>query len=244
MSRYDNKIREECIGHLTANDDFTEPTKIVVFGGCSATSLWSECGSGGDEPAMELLDFSNSTDICNTQLEFPTNVHSAVGGLLKNDVLFLCAKSVCYQSQNGESPVKIDVDMYVKGSASIVVENRKTLWITGGYKLNNQVTTTKTYLASPFQPNHFIRQGIELKKKVAHHCLIKLNDSVAVQIGGHINDYGPHLRDTWVYNIDNNYTRHPGPNLNKARSKHVCGIIKRGTDGTQTGMHINFAYSL
>ncbi len=127
--------------------------------------------------------------------------------------------------------------------AASVVINGDTLWITGGYNQNEQGTsnlegvlgTTEVIkmiksLNSP-NPEFSTVSGPYLSTKVKHHCMIQINSSMVILIGGNtrnsLRDSGTAFfrvgGDTW-HNawIAQNIT---GPRLSYGRSQHVCGIM-------------------
>ena len=75
-----------------------------------------------------------------------------------------------------------------------------------------------------------VQNGPDLPKIAYQHCLVMVNSSTAMLIGGQ--QIKP---ETWFYNFDNAYqgwTR--GPDLNVGRVRHACGVIKDSADESKT----------
>ncbi len=65
----------------------------------------------------------------------------------------------------------------------------------------------------------------DLPYPVCSHCMIKLNDSSAILIGGTMGG----VHDTTLIYSYTEDSWFPGPKLNYPRSGHACGIIRDST---------------
>jgi hypothetical protein len=144
---------------------------LVTTGGPSDTSVKSE--------VIDLLDASN---ICQDLADYPLEVKGAVGGLLNHVLPLVCggdpAGVECHIV--GQSGPKTQL-LEERSNAASLVLNHTHIWITGGYN-GNELSSTE--LVSVGQNT---TKGPELPMKVSSHCLVTVNDSTAMLIGGYTN---------------------------------------------------------
>ena len=110
------------------------------------------------------------------------------------------------------------------GSASLVVGNGSSLWVTGGsFKFQSEFVTLA---ASPNRTSAFPTNaaGPALVDVMYHHCIQRIGPDMAVVVGGLPGKtivWSIDLR-TMVWKVE--------PALIYGKFKHVCGILKLGND--------------
>ncbi len=125
-------------------------------------------------------------------------------------------------------------------SASIVIENGRTLWVTGGYGATNRLALTD--FVSLVEQNAIaqlvslsVKPGPDLPVALSYHCIVKLNSSTAMLIGG----YGEVsvLDSTYYLDIPDRTKAAEsaksiqGPDLIVPRYDHSCGVLTDPGDG-------------
>ncbi len=204
---------------------------------------------------LETVNFQNSSKVCNIPEDYPMPTYSGSAEVLSHankQIPIVCAGSyrengvrksrdTCHflQFENQQwTWTQLDKTMSEKRfmPASIITDDGRTLWVTGGY--NDQIETTfkSTDLVSISDNNgaltgasFTIKPGPNLPETVAKHCLVKLNSSTAMMIGGD-NELDPVKRKTFFLDIQTGRSL-PGPELNMARCWHKCGVLLDPGDG-------------
>ena len=103
-------------------------------------------------------------------------------------------------------------------NASSVLLNATTMWITGGKNDGSALNSTE------FVTVDGSRKGIDLPFTVSGHCMVMLEETVILLIGGEQDEILS--EKTWVVNITNAFDISEGPSLNRNRSNHGCEILK------------------
>jgi hypothetical protein len=204
---------------------FTGLTKVLV------TTGWDE-GSN----KMEIIDLSDPANVCQPSVldEYPIDqVQGASGGLLSNDIALICGGSKesspttrlddCFVINENVVEATIKLTQPRSNAASVVL-NGNTSWMTGGV-LDENVKTKST----EFVELNATRPGPDLPVEVSFHCLVPLNDTTVLLIGGY-QQGGPRSKDTFFYNIDHQ-TWTEGPKLLSGRSDHSCALFKSPQHG-------------
>jgi hypothetical protein len=183
---------------------------------------------------IEVIDLANSTNVCQPSVlaDYPLDAMEASGGLLNNNIALICGgyayptiHDYCFAITANAIEASVKLTKPRSAAASVVV-NGTTLWITGGYvqDLNYETKTTEFVQLNGSNP------GPDLPHKVGYHCLVSLNDSTVILIGGMQN--GKHLEDTntFYYNNDDK-TWTEGPKLINGRYWHSCALFKSPLNG-------------
>jgi hypothetical protein len=97
--------------------------------------------------------------------------------------------------------------------------NGNTLWITGG-RLNDYSSTKST----EFVQLTGTTTGPDLPLELGEHCLVSLNDTTVILIGGYLADLS-YSRATFYYNNDHQ-TWTEGPSLITKRGWHSFALFK------------------
>ncbi len=137
--------------------------------------------------------------------DFPIKLWSSVGGLLDysgdKNAKMICGGAIeggqedkCFHLSAASSKQWIPGETRMSGgrirAASIVIDidNGKALWVTGGYRKKLGVLKS-TELVSV---KHGSNSGPDLPEPLHRHCLVKLNSSSAMLIGGQAKRKPPH----------------------------------------------------
>jgi hypothetical protein len=176
---------------------FTGPKAVLVATG---PGPWSNNN--------EVIDLQDPTNVCSQSsklADYPLdNVVSASGGLLLNNIVLICGGSInsqiiddCFAiTENGaEATVKLAKPRL---RAASVVINRTKLWLTGGY-VGNDTGWSNTNSTEFVELNGTI-PGPDLPHVVGDHCLVSLNDTNIILIGGFFDSI--RTRATFYYNIE------------------------------------------
>jgi hypothetical protein len=202
---------------------FTGLTKVLVTTGFDTGSK-----------KMEIMDLSDPSNVCQPSLlaDYPLDrVQGASGGLLTNNNALICGGrgpkilDDCYSiNPHGIKKAATARLSQPRYYAASVVLNSTTLWMTGGYLPGNVRTKSTEFVqltgTSP---------GPDLPLEVAYHCLVSLNDTTALLIGGQLQS-GNFLKATWFYNTDHK-TWTDGPSLTIGRYLHSCALFKSPQHG-------------
>jgi hypothetical protein len=198
---------------------FTGPlTKVLVTTGVNEGSK-----------KIEIIDLNDPTNVCQPSFwaDYPFDrVHSASGGLLTNNNALICGGvwgserlDDCFSiNHNGIKKQKTRLS-WPRSHAASVVWNSTTLWMTGGF-----LDVSKSTNSTEFFQQTGTTPGPDLPIAVAYHCLVSLNDTTALLIGGYLRDQTS-SKATFFYNTDHK-TWTDGPSLILGRSSHSCALFK------------------
>ncbi len=114
-------------------------------------------------------------------------------------------------------------------AASVVLDGGQTLWITGGqpqWNSKKQFLKTTEYLSPASSKTE---PGPDLKEEIKGHCLIKINDTSVLLIGGSTKAMEKGKNGYYVDPKTGNTTKvRP---INNGRYGHVCGQVASGSGG-------------
>ena len=169
----------------------------------------------------EVIDLDRPDYQCESLGDFPIQTYGATGGLINGEPL-ICggyanpSSSGCFTIGNSDPLANLTMTNR-QYTSSLVIDQGKTLWVTGGH-WHFENTTESVSLTDGVTVTSGL--GLELPKRMHNHCIVKLKESAAVMIGG------SHTRNsTWIYNFEEkSWTE--GPSLIRGRRDHVCGLIK------------------
>jgi hypothetical protein len=134
----------------------------------------------------KVIDIFNSDNNCRPLAKFPVGmVQGATGGLIGNK------PAICGGFMNddgndhrkdcfviGQSVTKQPKMSKARGFAASVTFNENTLWVTGG------LTDNVYHKDTEFVQLNGTRPGPDLPIEVAYHCLVALNSTTILLIGG------------------------------------------------------------
>jgi hypothetical protein len=202
---------------------FTGPmTKVLVT-----------TGTGIGSKQMEFMDLEDPTNVCQPSsflADYPIDVYAASGGLLTNNNALICGGTA--GSKRLDDCFSINHNGIKNGSrlsqprfaAASVVWNSTTLWMTGGdFDGSERTKSTEFVQLTGTTP------GPDLPLGVAFHCLVSLNDTTVILIGGSLQD-GTRSKATFYHNTDHK-TWTDGPSLITGRGYHSCALFKSPQHG-------------
>jgi uncharacterized protein YaaQ len=195
---------------------FTGLTKVLVTTGVDQGSK-----------KLEIIDLEDPTNVCQPSFlaDYPlTRVQGASGGLLTNNNTLICGGVTdvrlddCFSINNNGIKPSSRLSQ-PRSYAASVVWNSTTLWLTGGW-LDMGITTKST----EFVQLTGTTPGPDLPFEVAFHCLVSLNHTTVLLIGGELPGK-TYSKATFFYNKDDK-TWTEGPSMNTEKSRHSCELFK------------------
>ncbi len=217
----------------------------------------------GSYVSVEAVLFGDESRICNTSgVNYPQKISSASAAVwvhpkTNKTVPIICGGNdprhtltkwnTCHflSFQNGTDQwnwTQVDpvLTQARDQAASIVIDNGKTLWITGGTKAYYQGLRSTELISildqdDESESSFAIQAGPDLPLDIYGHCLVKLNSSTAMLIGGQW-AARRFKKSTYLLSIpqsgSNKESARPikGPWLNVARSEHTCGVLRDHLD--------------
>jgi hypothetical protein len=204
---------------------FTEPlTKVLVTTGLEEGSK-----------KMEIIDLDDPTNVCQPSFlaDYPFDeVIGASGGLLTNNNALICGGWDNDGSERLDDCFAINENGIKNGSrlrqprshAASVVWNSTTLWLTAGLLEGSGGTKSTEFVQLTGST-----PGPDLPLEVVYHCLVSLNDTTLLLIGGWLQD-GTVSKATIYYNTDHK-TWTDGPSMTIGRERHSCALFKSPQHG-------------
>ena len=199
-------------------DYFPEMTKLLVASGLALE----------EEKSVEIvnLDEENPDLICDNLPNLPIGVSAGIGHLFLEKTPIICGgfgnECSCQIFRNDSwitSPNPSGCRTY---AASTVVTNSKgkdLLFISGGSYKTREIKIVETFDGKVWN----ILPNDNLHKSVAGHCIVKINSSTLMSIGGLDKKYR-HVMNTYLFIAQvNKWTQ--GPYLKTGRSELSCSIL-------------------
>jgi hypothetical protein len=188
--------------------------------------------TGRDEGSkkMEIIDLEDLTNVCqpsSIMADYPIDkVQGASGGLLTNNNALICGGyndgailDGCFSINNKgikTSALRLPKPRYLTAS---VVWNSTTLWLTGGFFYGSGETKSTEFVQLTGTT-----PGPDLPLGVHNHCLVSLNDTTLLLIGGQLQDRTS-SKATFYYDTDHK-TWTDGPSMINGRLRHSCSLFK------------------
>jgi hypothetical protein len=208
---------------------FTGPLTKVT-----RTKVLVTTGFDGGSKKNEIIDLADATNVCqpsSLMAEYPLDrVQGASGGLLTNNNALICGG--VYVSENDRLDDCFSINeggaratsklTHTRAFAASVVWNSTTLWLTGG-DIGGSGYTNSTEFVQLIGTT----PGPDLPLEVVHHCLVALNDTTVLLVGGWTRTRS---KATFFYNTDHK-TWTKGPLLITGRSNHACALFKSPLNG-------------
>ncbi len=180
----------------------------------------------------------NSFLDCVSSLAAPSVVQHAAGGVLLDQdqssvSIVVCGgldvgstgKDECYRLSGSGNDRNLGSMRYGRsGAASVVMDNGKTLWVTGGYDGFNstlwstEIVSLGSGLVSSYGPDLPIAD-------LRYHCLERVGPNVAILIGGSNSGIPVPSRRCWTIDIYSLYWTELPP-LDFGRSNQACGVVR------------------
>lgn len=175
----------------------------------------------------EVIDLSESGSNCSNFDNYPIDVIGATGGLLDNETPLVCGgrsptwpyplTNSCYIIGHGDD-IAVKMSVKRKDAASIVLDDGKTLFVTGGvswqadFNTDNDLKTTELIQFNGGSGS--TSPGPEMPITLSTHSMVVLNTSTAMIIGG----WHATISSAKTFYLDmNTFTWTNGPDLKTAR---------------------------
>ncbi len=182
--------------------------------------------SGRPDPDFGLVvDLSNPLVNCEAPFSFPESyATNGVGGVVSN-VPIICggynseslALKSCYILYM-DGVVESDMSVARKSAAAIVVDDGKTLWVTGGWDGDSFFKTTE------FVSLDGITDGPDLPMAMSSHCLVPIDSSTSFLF---------HQGKSWYYSHKDSIWTQGKHFIVNDRMFADCGIILDFYDGQE-----------
>jgi hypothetical protein len=192
--------------------------------------------AGGKYSSIEIinLDESNPSLTCKSLAKLPLDVVAAKGNLYQGTTPIICGgytySSVtatyhceCYSYKNGAWMPDLTLNTCRSDHSSMVLKNPSSqteediIFVSGGSNPNS-LSSVEAYDGKSWDQKRFAN----MPAVVSHHCLVKINDSMLMSIGGLIS--WPATGKTYFFDVVKN-TWMVGPLMNTPRADHSCGIM-------------------
>jgi hypothetical protein len=183
---------------------------------------------------IEVIDLEDPTNVCQSPMlaTYPYDeVQYASGGLLNTNTPLICGGyrwsshpskrlDACFDTTDNAVLPKVTL-AHQRSCAASVVLHGTTLWITGGILANHTLTRSTEFVELTGTI-----PGPDLPIALKWHCLVTLNETTVLLIGGQSTDkMGPTSKATFYFNI-NDQTWTEGPGLIKGRYSHSCALFQ------------------
>jgi hypothetical protein len=198
-------------------------TKLLVATGYGA----------GASVEIVNLDESNPDYICNNLPDFPFSIQFATGQLYNRKTPIICGgvggsyHCECHSLKDGawQSIQSLNECRYATASAVFSNPNNNEdddiLLITGGRKGGSVFSTVESFDGNLWNQTMFA----DLPTTIGFHCMVKINNTMLLQIGGTIDGYYSGTTDkTYFFDIILNEWI-SGPKLNVGRIYQSCAVM-------------------
>ncbi len=200
------------------------------------TKLLVATGYGNDYLAsVEIvnLDESNPDYICDNLPKFPIAVTFATGQLYNRTQPIICGgygssfHCECHSLKDGAWQSIQSLNECRSSTASAVFSNPNNnedddiLLITGGYDGSKVLSTVESFDGNVWSQTMFA----DLPSTIDGHCMVKINNTMLLQIGGTIDaSYAGTTDKTYFFDIIKNKWI-SGPKLNVGRIHNSCAVM-------------------
>ncbi len=186
-----------------------------------------DSGNPGDTRS-ELIDLSSKSSAGEGMAvaDYPIYVEASVGGLFSGNTPVFCGgydlnqnRAECYTPGNQQPLTSMSKPRDSAASVMLTVNGIEALWITGGLGVSQTVMDSTEYLSM----TGWI-EGPDLPMPLYRHCMVKLDESTVILIGGSTLDVTAITHTHVYYNGSESWTN--GPPLLFGKDWHVCGLVK------------------
>jgi hypothetical protein len=189
----------------------------------------------GELASVEIvnLDDSNPDLMCENLPDIPLRVNWATGQLYNRKTPIICggyasgSHCECHSFKDGAWQSIQSLNECRAYSASAIFSNPNTnedddiIFITGGREGSTTLSTVESFDGNVWNQTMFD----DLPTSIDFHCMVKINNTMLLQIGGSIDGYYLGTTDkTYFFDIIRNEWI-PGPKLNVGRIYHSCAVM-------------------
>ena len=180
---------------------------------------------------VEIIDLLTGETTCQKFPSFPRKVYRAAGGLSSSEDPIICG---------GVAPVRKECYSFVNGvwkQIGSMTEPRSDFSITKSPFKNSSLIATGDNSAEILSANGvWTKLNLTLPVPVKGHCMIQINDSSVIVIGG-----GP-SRSTYILNSETNKWT-AGPQMTFPRYLHSCEKIPSGKQSSKYDIVVAGGYT-
>ena len=191
--------------------------KLMIVGGFN--------DDDGSTNVTEIFDLDDETSICNVPSAYPFEVEYISVGVLGSNPIFCggygdsgnpkeCFK---YTIQGFKNFAKLTYEADYSASTVVQIDQQDILWISGGNDMEDK--------SQEVYSNGTITEGPRLPERLTNHCVLAINKTTVLVIGGLKNDTGYASKKTFGYNFELGQW-YNGPDMLNERVDHACGVIK------------------
>ena len=178
----------------------------------------------GYQRTSEMIDLAIKSDSsCKNWAEFPKDVDSATGGVIKETVV-ICGGGIpgesfdeCY-SLNGKVATLITHMSAKRAYAASLVINGASLWITGGWSSDTGRLASSEYITLEGSI-----PGPDMPIYISSHALVAINKTCSLLIGGRTTG-SVTIPTVYYFEHEGKYWNQ-GPDLMQARVTHAAGLV-------------------
>ena len=189
----------------------------------------------GQLASVEVVNLDNSNpDLnCENLPDFPFGIKFATGQLFNRKTPIICgglasgSHCECHSLKDGAWQSINSLNECRDALASAVFSNPNNnegddiLLITGGYDGSTTLSTVESFDGNVWSQTMFA----DLLTSIQGHCMVKINNTMLLQIGGTIdNSYDGTTDKTYFFDIILNEWI-AGPKLNVGRIYHSCAVM-------------------
>jgi N-acetylneuraminic acid mutarotase len=180
--------------------------------------------------------------ICDNLPDLPFGINFATGQLYNRKLPIICGgygssyHCECHSLKDGAWQSMQSLNECRDALASAIFSNPNNndeddiLLITGGNDGSKVLSTVESFDGNVWNQTMFA----DLPTTIEYHCLVKINNTMLLQIGGTIDNTSPGTTDkTYFFNIVQNKWI-PGPKLNTGRIYHSCAVMNWMNPKTNT----------
>ncbi len=178
--------------------------------------------TSGPTNSVEIIDLASSEFSCNDFPAYPNAIKKAKGELSLHQIPLICDQNTneCKTFENGDwrsfgSMTEAEYDLVIIKSPS-------------GYDTKLFISNSQSL--DTLKKDGFEKAHVKLPIDIAYYCMILLNSTSIIVIGGHQNS--SYLANTQILSIDNMQWSN-GPQLSVSRSFHSCAKIAKNSLETE-----------
>ncbi len=173
----------------------------------------------------EIIDLSDDAKTCHDLKSYHLQARNAFGGLLQEKYPLICGGSKTNKASDGydkcyalgrNASFKTSLSRKTLGAAAIATNNGNHLFVTGGPPNDNATE----FVSLDDTQSHV--KGPSLPRGVSNHCLVQINSSTLLLIGGY--DGHTQRRETYFFNMRSQEWI-SGPRMVKKRSLFSCALF-------------------
>jgi hypothetical protein len=179
----------------------------------------------------EIIDLVDATNVCTGLASYPHLTASVSAGLYNESTPLLCGGWTkngyldgCYTISATKVEQIATLSKPRVGAASVFI-NETTFWLTGGHIQPNNVLQESSEFIQLGGETTSVKDGQDLPLKLALHCMLLLNDTTIIVIGGMTVNWTP-VDITYyldIQQIDAQWVQ--GPSLQEKKHSQACGIF-------------------